>query len=799
MRGRAPGPACLQARAWPARWAWSALLLLCATLPKAGAQANPSPLLLPAALAYDGAGDLFIADSNRNQILEATVGGKLVVVAGTGIQGYNGDGGPATGAELNEPQGVVVGSDGTLYIADTGNQRIRAIAAGVITTYAGSGTATFADGAAAAASFRMPTSLTIDASGALLVCDTGNHRVRRVSGGVVTTLAGDGVQGFGGDGGPAAQAELDSPGGIAAGSDGRVYIADTHNHRVRAVASNGTISTFAGTGQRGFGGDGGPATNAALAVPHGLALTPDGLLIGDAENQRLRLVDAAGTMTTLAGAGTEGTSADGTTALQAPLRAPRAVAVTPAGLAVVSDALNRTVRVLTGAGALFQPAALVGNRSSALQSAWGAAQVYGQASASVLVSGAVGVPQGAVKLVENGITQGSGVLRNGTATISLSGLSAGAHTLMAAYAGDGLNPAATGISSAITISPAPVTVSATPVLIPYGAATPAFSGTLSGVLPQDSGQVAAAFSTTAGPTSPVGAYPITAALTGPASGNYALSVAPDSGQLQITPAASTIALSGVPQSYAGLPLRLSAHVASTTSGRPTGTVQFIDGGAVIASANVVNGSASTIYLSPPAGMLALTAQYGGDANFQPSTSAAQIAAINALPDFTVGVSGPVSATVVSGDVASYNVLVSAQPAPFTGDVTFSAAGLPPGASVSFSPVQVVPGASGATVTVSVQTAAATALLAHPRGPAMAAAGAFAAITLLGLWAGKTRRRLVLMFAASVLLCGCGARTVGEGASGLTSKPYTIVITGTSTSLVGSVLVRSTSVNLVVQN
>ena len=219
------------------------------------------------AIAYDTAGNLYIADASAHRVYEATLGGALLVVAGSGVQGFAGDGGPAASAELNQPQGLAVGRDGTVYVADTGNHRVRAVSpSGSISTFAGTGAAGFAgDGAVAvAARLRGPTGLGIDSVGGLLICDTGNHRIRRVSGGLITTLAGVGVQGFGGDGGPAVSAKLDSPEGVTAAADGRIFVADTRNGRVRVIAPAGVIVTVAGNGGSGFAGDGGLANRGGV-------------------------------------------------------------------------------------------------------------------------------------------------------------------------------------------------------------------------------------------------------------------------------------------------------------------------------------------------------------------------------------------------------------------------------------------------------------------------------------------------------------------------------------------------------
>ena len=698
----------------------------------------------PSGVAYDTTGDLFIADTARNQVFEITVGGAIAVVAGNGTEGFAGDSGPATAAQLNAPMSVAVATDGTLYIADTGNQRIRAVQSGNIATFAGSGARGFTGdgGFATGASLNHPVALALDTTGALLVCDQGNERVRRISAGQIATIAGNGVQGFAGDGGAATSAELNEPSGIAESADDRIFIADTNNQRVRVVTSNGTISTLAGTGVAGISGDGGPASAAQLSRPVGLAVDAgNNLFVADENNHRLRRVAVDSTITTIAGSGQQGASPDGAVATSSVQNQPTAAAISIFGWPVIGDPANHTVQILFTDGRLYPPGALSTRTTTLTATAPNAA--YGTAQSIISIAGKPATPQGHIHILEGGTPLASASLSQGNATIALPTLSAGTHILTATYAGDGLHRSATATTS-ITISPAMVSATAGGATINYGAPLPTLTGTLSGVFPQDRGNVAAVFTATAPPMAPVGSYPITATLTGSASANYTLSSAANSGTLTIVPAATTAMLAAPSIAYATLPLQLTVRVASTTSGTPTGTVQFLDAGNVIATAPLVNGSASAIELNPSNGNHTLSVVYSGDANFHSSTSANVIQAVNAMPDFTVGVAGNSQQTVIAGSSATFGLAVGSQGAPFTGAVTLSAKGLPPGATASFSPPAVVPGASSAIVTMTIVTRATTALNSSPK-PELAAAAA-GSIFLLVLCRRRSFSRLLAVLA-----------------------------------------------------
>ena len=259
-----------------------------------GGPATAAQLSLPHGVALDSAGNLYIADSNNHRIRKVTPGGTISTYAGTGTEGFSGDGGPATAAHLDRPDGVALDSAGNLYIADLGNSRIRKVTpGGTISTYAGNGGYGFwGDGGPATAAQLRPRGMALDPAGNLYIADFGNSRVRKVTpGGTISTYAGTGTPGFAGDGGPATAAQLSFPQGVALDSAGNLYIADSNNNRIRKVTPGGTISTYAGTGLQGFSGDGGPAIDAQLWFPVGVALDSAGnLYIADQENQRIRKV-----------------------------------------------------------------------------------------------------------------------------------------------------------------------------------------------------------------------------------------------------------------------------------------------------------------------------------------------------------------------------------------------------------------------------------------------------------------------------------------------------------------------------
>ena len=317
-----------------------------------GGPALEAHLFYPSAVAADSAGNLFIADQRNSRVRKVDAGGRISTLAGGRAQGDPGDGGPAILARLITPSGIAPDALGRLWIADQGAHRVRLVSpGGVIETLAGTGEPGFqGDGGRAwSAQLFSPSGIAIDRAGNAYIADAFNHRVRKISPeGVITTAAGRGVPGYGGDGGLASEAQLDTPRAVALDGEGNLYVAEYANHCVRRLTPAGRIETVAGTGRRGFSGDGGPAVGADLNHPLGVAVDLAGTLyIADADNHRVRAVALDGVIRTIAGDGTPGFAGDGGPAASARLYFPSGVAAGPAGEIYVADSWNHRVRKLT--------------------------------------------------------------------------------------------------------------------------------------------------------------------------------------------------------------------------------------------------------------------------------------------------------------------------------------------------------------------------------------------------------------------------------------------------------------------
>ena len=315
--------------------------------------ASSSRFEYPEGLAVDHAGDLLIVASRQHQVFRMTKAGEIRVVAGSGRRGFGGDGGPAVDASLDNPGGVVEDLDGNIVIADSYNNRIRRVDArtGIITTIAGGGARDpWKDGfPALTASLATPTALAMDPQGNLLLSDSRHFRVRRIdkNSGLIQAVAGRGTNRHEGDGGPATSANVQLPSALAVDRAGNIFIVQAGENRVRRVeARTGTISTVAGTEAPGSGGDGGPATKAGLYGPSGVAVDREGnLFISEAFGRRIRRVDAVtGIITTVAGSGARGFSGNGGPALDAELDEPRSLVGDPVGNLYFIELYGRCIR-----------------------------------------------------------------------------------------------------------------------------------------------------------------------------------------------------------------------------------------------------------------------------------------------------------------------------------------------------------------------------------------------------------------------------------------------------------------------
>jgi alpha-tubulin suppressor-like RCC1 family protein/sugar lactone lactonase YvrE len=312
----------------------------------------------PRGLTVDAAGTVYFADNYNHRVRAITADGMIQSVAGGGVAGFGGDGAAASGANLDSPSGVTVDTSGSLYIADTYNHRIRMVdPGGVIMTVAGTGSGGYGGdgGLATNAMIDSPWGVALDVDGNIYFSDMANHRVRKINidSGIISTIAGNGNAGYFGDNLVATLAQLNDPRGIAVDNAGNIFIADTGNHSIRKVTAAGIISTVAGTGTAGYFGDGGPATAAQLMYPRGVSLSGGSIYIADTENSRVRKISPDGTISTVAGNGIFGYAVDGALAHETYLAYPHGVAVKATGNVIISDTYSNKVFEITSAGIII--------------------------------------------------------------------------------------------------------------------------------------------------------------------------------------------------------------------------------------------------------------------------------------------------------------------------------------------------------------------------------------------------------------------------------------------------------------
>ena len=691
--------------------------------------ASAATLANPSAVAYDANGNLYLADANNHVVREISTLGVITTIAGTGIEGYSGDNAAATAAQLDTPTGVAVDTSANIYIADSHNHRIRKISGGTITTFAGTGAPGFSGdtGSAVAAQLWLPSGVAVDKSGNVYIADTNNHRIRKVSSGTINTIAGDGEELYAGDGAAATAAALDSPTSVAVDASGNVYIADRLNQRIRMV-SGGIITTLAGTSTTGFSGgfsgDGAAPTAAMLSKPSGVSVDAVGnIYIADTGNQRIRQV-GGGAITTIEGSGSQGYAGNAGLSTGAILNSPRSVAPDALGNLSIADKLNQLVRSSTLPALTFP-------------------------------SGEVGVASP---------TQSVMLANIGSASITVSTITSGTGFITAAGGSCPALPITLAAGASCTENIEFLPVAAGPV---NGSIV--FSGT--GVVPQS------------------------ILLTGSA-----------------TQAPTTVTLiANVNPALAGQPINYTAIVGTTGLGTPTGTIAFDASGVAFDTQTLAPASATALVTasSLATGTASITVVYSGDSNFTSSTSTTLPQVIE---DFSImgtpnNSASSTSQTVVPGKAATFNFALTPLLGPFNFPVALTAAGLPPGASVTFSPQTATPGASPASFTMTVQTAVTQGLLHHRR----TLGGESVAFSFLLLpFTYRLRRRMGQMkmlrrmtLAVTLLIClaglgsitGCGA---GTSFFAEPQQNYTITVTGTATSSNGYTLQHSSSVTLSVQ-
>jgi hypothetical protein len=703
-----------------------------------GQLATQADLYLPTGVTVDGAGDLFIADSHHNLIREvvataqgALKAGDITTVAGNGDAGPPQNSASATAVPLNLPGAVTIDGAGNLYIADTNNNVVREVnlASGAITTVAGDGNPGFSgDGSTATtAELNSPSGVTVDYAGNLYIADTNNNRIREVSGGMITTVVGDGTAGFAGDGSAATAAQLDAPYGVAFDPAGNLYIPDSGNNRVRKVDTSGNISTYAGDGAPGYAGDSGAATSAELYSPLGVACDPAGnVYIADARNYVVRKVSAASghTITTVAGNNDNSVYADGKAGYTygngqsgenysgggiadgapqsvkgAGIYAPYAIAVDPAGNLFIAEYFDHLVReVSVNSAVLFFTPELWQNQVSTTQTQ----KVENDGNAPLSFASVthdtntvvVGTTCTTSVAVDAQCSVGAQLAPAGpgnplVGTITLTGNPADSPlTIQAVGQSLGLNgaevtltstpnPSAYGqpVNLSVTVAQGPGSTKGTP------AGTVTFSDTFQGTTttigtPQTlngSGNASLQMTTLA-----VGTHVVTANYSGDtyyssASSNSISQVVQE--QVTVTVASS----SPNDTSALGSTVTFSATVTISGGIPVTGAVSFYDGATFLGSGNL-NGSGVASYgtASLPLGSDSITATYT-DVNNVSAASAALVQTVEQQTATTIGSS--VNPSIYGKPVTFTATVVATGTVVPTGSVTFYDAGTQIGTGV----------------------------------------------------------------------------------------------------------------------
>jgi len=764
--------------------------------------ATSAALAKPTNVAADAAGNIYIADADNHRVRIVNNNGNITTFAGNGVQGFSGDGGPATSASLDTPTSVAVHNN-TVYIADSRNNVVRAVTGGTITTVAGSkvGAAGYSGdgGPAIAALLNCPRGVAVDANGHLYIADTKNHVVRQVVGGTISTLAGNGQQGFQGDNGSAIAASLDTPSSIAVDLLGNVFIADTHNQRIREV-SGGKISTFAGNGALGFLGEGTPAVNAAFDHPLGVAADGVGnIYIADSNNQRVRRVDTTGTITTVVANGQEAFFGDGGQPLLASLDTPSA-AFPFNGRLLITDKDNQRIRLVDPASVPLADqivGTMSGPRTVTLSNAGGGTLTLSSVTLSagdftlagggscgssfpvnlagaesctlniVFVPTIVGPRSGTLQITDNapGSPQSVTVVGNGIQD----------NTTLALVSSQPTSTYGGSVTLAATITPGVATTAPSPT------GTVSFTDGANVLGSSQLNAGTASFSTSA---LSAGSHTISATFSG--DSNYS----GNSGSLTqlVNKATPTVALAAQPNPIvSGQPAVLTATV-SSSAGVPTGTVTITDNGTSLGNAPVSASGVATLTVTLTGGSHALLAVYNGDANFATFSSAT----INVqLANFTLS-SLPANATIRTGQTATFTISMTPA-AGFTSPVALNCSNIPTAAACSFSQSTLTPNGATVSTTMTFRTS-----MTASGGPFVPRAAPFQPISLLigilavwQLWLWRNRRLLqpkwltacaILTIVCLGIGCASGPSSGSSGSGSSQTTPpgtYSVTVTGST--------------------
>ena len=708
----------------------------------------------------------------------------IYTIAGDGIGGYGGDGVLATSAELNSPWDPTVDAAGNLYIADTANNRIRKVDAttGIISTVAGNGHFGYGGdgGPATSAEIAYPYGVTADAAGNLYIADNGNNRVRRVdaSTGIIATVAGDGTFAFSGDGGPATKAGVKNPVSIALDALGDMYISEPDDSRIRKVeAATGIIATVAGDGVFGYSGDGGPATSAEMEAPWEIALDASGnLYIADWDDHCVRKVDAAtGIIGTVAGNGIAGASGDGGPATSAEFYYPYGLALDASANIYISDEFDSRVRVVNAATGIIT--AFAGDGTAGFGGDAGPAidaELSDPAGLAVDAKGNLYIADYANNRIR--IVGQKPRYSTVPTTTSLTAV-----------------PATLAVGQTLTLT-ATVTAAAGPT--PGGTVTFHLTG------PDSVPQLSATLNTS-GVASvtlsalPVGVYHVYAAYTG--SSNDAPSNSSPPLTVNVTLPATTTSLSASPNPAAfGASVTFTATVSNATS-TPTGTVSFYNGTALLGTKTLLSGVADLSTSTLSAGSHGISAVYTPTPAFSPSKSSVLVEVIS-IDSFSIAAS-PGSRAVYTGEAASFTVKLTPASG-FTLPVALSCSQLPANTTCTFSPAS-VSGSSGSS-TLTVQTTAPSPSKTTSASLRVSRITALAALLLFFIprRMGRNRRAWNAVVALVAFLAVAGAVTGCSGGGSLSggtpAGSHSLTLTGTATNGVDT-LSQNTTVTLQVNS